>query len=690
MAGQGGVMRDTVAGPEVSLVFPPLVTTNFSNYYPSSALLSAYLKAHGVGTAQADLNERFAHYLLQPKMLEQLGQGNFFPGTDRMPLEAMPCVSARLLLRLRDQLFDNSGRDHFGATSPGPTHLLVQMAEVYHQTLDLAALQGPGFYDTPAAKFCLGFYEASGYLESLAPGINTVGISVPIGPQLVPALILARHIKRHRQGVRVVLGGPTLSLMNIEDLNTLLTTVPEIDAVVRFDGEIPLLELVRQQQRQEWKPTEVSAVSSLVNGKVCHTAPVPGPELRSLPFADYDKDMMASLSDPEIGIVQARGCYWGKCAYCDYVELYKGSRAYRTQTPDRFVEEMRHQVAVHGRNRFSIITESIPPAFARRISDAILTSGLDVSWLSFAMVDKRFTAETLRLIADSGCELLEIGVESMTDRVLALVEKAATREMNERFIRDATAAGVRLKLNLIPDLPSTTYREALDSLGEFQKLADCIDRVGVYPFEPTRSSRIGRDPEYYSLTTLELGDAAGQSQFPANHLISRDPAMTDSERKDVHARFFQFREQINARRSAEKCQTFRFEDVEFERPLRLLEEHLDFIEVEDGIQGYHALTRQQFHIPQAWATELMNLRAARSFTLGDLIGQFALRSDGEAFCRQLVKFHTLAPCSEEKTQPPSSEKGALPVQSVPMGVRSKLRRTVVPKELPIFERLGNG
>jgi hypothetical protein len=277
----------------------------------------------------------------------------------------------------------------------------------------------------------------------------------------------------------------------------------------------------------------------------------------------------------------------------------------------------------------------------------------------------------------------------MTDRVLALVEKAATQEMNERFIRDAAAAGVKLKLNLIPDLPSTTYREALDSLEEFQKLADCIYSLGVYPFEPTRSSRIGRNPEYYSLTTLELGEVAGQSQYPANHLISRDPAMTDVERKDVHARFFQFREQINARRSAGRCQTFRFEDVELGCSLRLVEEYMDFVEVDEGIQCYHALTRQRFLIPQAWATNLMNLRAARFFTLADLIGQFASQSDAEAFCRQLMKFHALTSSSEDQTQPPSSENHALSVQCVAGELRNELRGTVSPKELPIYERLGN-
>ena len=58
--------------PEVSLVFSPLVTTNFGDYYPSTAVLSSCLKAHGFYTKQTDLNEDFALYLLQPERPKEM------------------------------------------------------------------------------------------------------------------------------------------------------------------------------------------------------------------------------------------------------------------------------------------------------------------------------------------------------------------------------------------------------------------------------------------------------------------------------------------------------------------------------------------------------------------------------------------------------------------------------------------
>ncbi|MBP5971640.1 radical SAM protein [Brasilonema sp. CT11] len=589
---------------------------------------------------QADLNEKFARYLLQVEMLNKFAEGNFLDSI-QLPTEAIPCLSARLIHRHRQLLFDEHGRDKFRANALGPAHLLMNVAQMYHIVFDAVTIQQPGFYDTSAACFYLDFYQWSGYLESLPPKVHTVGISVPMGPQLVPALVLARHIKSQRPDLTVIFGGPTLSLMNLKDLDRLLTTVKDIDAVVRFDGELPLLRLVEQRQHQKWEPTKVPAVSSFFNGEVHHVPPEPGPDIKLLPYGDYDEEIMGALADPEIGVIQARGCYWGKCAYCDYVELYKGSSPYRTQLVDRLVEEMEYQIRIHGRNQFAIISESIPPLFARKMSEAIIASGLTLSWVSFAMVDERFTPEVLQLIAQSGCDYLEIGIESMTDRVLKLVEKASTNEKNKNFVRDAAAAGVKLKLNLIPDLPSTTYREALESLEEFRALEDCITFVGVYPFEPTRSSKIGRNPSFYSLKTEDTGNQEGQSQYPANHLISQDPAMTATERQEVHAKFFAFREHINARRNAELTKTLMVTDLDSSCLLRLADEYLDFVEVDDNIQCYHYLTRKLFCVPGYWKDALASVRSSQSFSCDELINWFAEPSIGQIFYQQLSEFRML-------------------------------------------------
>ena len=278
------------------------------------------------------------------------------------------------------------------------------------------------------------------------------------------------------------------------------------------------------------------------------------------------------------------------------------------------------------------------------MSKAIIESGLQVSWSSFAMVDKRFTPEILELMAKSGCDYLEIGVESMTNRVLMLVEKAGTQEKNTHFLKYAAAAGVRLKVNLIPDLPSTTYQEAIDSLAAFRALEECFTRVGVYPFEPTRSSKIGRNPEYYSLQVLEDANLSGQAQYPSNHLPSKDPGMTDEQRQQVHRMFFAFRELVNGRRNTELDQNLVSTNDDYKGFLRLADEYLDFINIDDGIQCYHSLTRNIFIVSQEWVKWLEIVRDHQPFTNKDIANRLAELGVDEAFFQKLFEFRMLIKC----------------------------------------------
>jgi len=48
-------------------------------------------------------------------------------------------------------------------------------------------------------------------------------------------------------------------------------------------------------------------------------------------------------------------------------------------------------------------------------------------------------------------------METMNDRVLRLVHKAATAAENGAFLERASNAGISLQVNLIPDLPTTTF-----------------------------------------------------------------------------------------------------------------------------------------------------------------------------------------------------------------------------------------
>ncbi|MER6099899.1 radical SAM protein [Streptomyces sp. NPDC001728] len=652
------------AGGSVVLAFPPLVESSFGRYFPSSAVLAGFLQSRKVRTHQWDLNEEFALHLLDPGHLAEAGAGRLV-GLEGCYPEEMSAVAGRWLARHRDALFDELGR-HVFASESGPAFLLSALAQPYLIDPEAEWLTDPALLRSDRTLVFRSYYASLDLAARLPEDARLLGVSVPMGPQLVPALLLAETVKRIRPEVRIVLGGPTLSLMNEDDLSRLLDVHRQVDAVVRFDGEAPLLALYRQADSGDWRPTEVAGVSALAartaetagtdgSGKpagsetaaetaaatAVHAPPAPGLHPNALPPAAYDPALMARLVGHEMGIVQARGCYWGKCDYCDFVELYDGSPPYRGRSVQSFMAELEHQVSTHAVRRFELITESIPPAFARRFSQAVIDRGLDITWNSFAMVDRRFDAELLQLMVRAGCEYLVIGMETTNTRVLKLVHKSADREENLRFIREAHQAGMKLRINLIPDLPSTTLEEAMESLRDVAELADCVESFTVFPFEATRSSEVGRRPERFGLVVGdEDSGLANQAQYALNHLGNIDPAMTREERTGVHRAFQDFaigHGSAHMRRTGDEfLDRLPGEDETF----RLGIASLDVLPRGDELVVTHVLRRERTVLPAAVARGLVPWLDGRPLTRRDLTDVYGT-AGGTAVLRQLVEARML-------------------------------------------------
>ncbi|MGW7469470.1 B12-binding domain-containing radical SAM protein [Streptomyces xantholiticus] len=603
----------------IGLVFPPLVESNFGSFYPSTAVLAGFLEQRGLTTFQRDLNEEFAEFLLRPEELAPIAEGRV-PGA---PYESYAASAARWALREPGRLITDEGVHLFGA-GRHTGRIVEALAVPFRIDPDATTLRRPAV-EAVADGIFGRFYERWAATAALPEETRLIGISVPMGPQLVPALLLAVRLKALRPDVRLVLGGPALSLMSLPELETLLTDHPEIDAVVRFDGEFPLLSLARQAESGRWEPERTPGVSCRTADGVRTTDPAPGPNLNSLPLPLFPADAMARLSDPVLGVTQARGCYWGKCDYCDFVELYDGSPAFRGRRPDSFVDELEHLVRAHGTRRFSFVTESIPPAFARRMCALLLERRLDITWSSFVMVDRRFDRELLELMASAGCEFLVVGMETTVTRVLKLVHKSADREENLRFLADAHAAGVHLVVNLIPDLPSTTYEEAMQALRDVQELEHCLQSVSVFPFEATRSSRVGQEPEAFGLVVTAPQEGAWQSQYALNHLPNTDPAMTPEQRAEVHRRYFAFADRVNGTADADGPGT---PAPGPDDGVRIPVEYLDVYPDGERLRCVNLRTKERVTLPPAARVRLARVLDGRTFTPRELAAEHGERVAG--------------------------------------------------------------
>ncbi|MFP8883834.1 B12-binding domain-containing radical SAM protein [Streptomyces mangrovi] len=624
--------------PGVLLLFPPLVESNFGSLYPAPAVLAGYLSASGIPSRQVDLNEAFAEYLLSPDMAGALSKGQI-PGVD---VDSLCAAAARWSTRNRERLIDSEGRHHFG-TESDYGYLLEVLAKPF--SVDPGAeVLGPLRVGSHPSCTYLDFYEWARVADHADDDTLLVGISVPMGPQLLPALVLAAHLKSARPGLRCVLGGPALSLMALDDLETLLRSHRAVDCVVRFDGEAPLLSLAEQARDGAWRPDSLPGVSCLREDVVRHNPPGPGPNLNQLPLPEYPKEALARLAHPTLSITQARGCYWGKCDYCDFIELYDGSPPFRGRHPGNFVDEVERLTQEFGVRRFSFVTESIPPAFARRMSLLLLERGIRISWNSFAMVDRRFDRELLSLMVEAGCEYLVIGMETMVTRVLRLVHKSADREENIRFLRDARDVGMSLRVNLIPDLPSTTYEEAMSALADMEELTDCVDGISVFPFEATRSSNVGRYPDRFGLIPAPVTQSPGQSQYALNHFDNVDPGMTPEQRSEVHRRYRDYANRVNAHRAP--LGSLDADSVRDQRRVRIPVEKLDILDTGEKLVCTHVGTRERITIPTAFSGVLGPYLSGADFTLADLASRLGT-ARADVLVRNLLSAQMLTPAAIE-------------------------------------------
>jgi hypothetical protein len=617
-------MQQPNQASEVSLAFPPIVTTGFGSYYASTAVLAGYLRGKGVLCDQVDLNEDLAVYMLQQERLAEVASGRLADGP-LIPADSAAISAARVLSMHLPLLFEGDKHCFRGGASLNPAFMLSTLMEPF--AVDLPVPQLLVELDQSAwwARFYTAFYQQSGFAERLGAAIHTVGLSVAFGQQLGPAVVLARTVKRVRPDVRVVVGGPTLSLLSPPNIALLLEGVTEIDAIERFEGEVPLGHLVAQQREGCWQPVGIPGVTARGDAGVVETPPTQGVRLDELPYPEYDPSLLHRLWNPKLSIVQARGCYWGRCTYCDYVELYDGSPSYRTRRAENFVDEMEFQVQKYGLNNFAIITEAIPPAFSRKISEEILRRGINVKWWSFAMVEKHYTPELFALMARAGCSMLTVGVETMTDRVLHLVEKSATCAENVRFIKDAHAAGLKIHVNIIPDLPSTTYQEAKQSLELFSSLEDCFAEAAVFPFAPTQSSQIGRAPARFGLVVLNepTSCSQGDRQSASNRAQVVDPAMTADQRVEIQDAFRTFGERVNVgsiltslgleRRGASRY--------------RFAHEFVSCVEAEDGWDLLSWVTGTVVNLEPKHAEMLQFLRETSSYSLAEVSARFGMPED---------------------------------------------------------------
>lgn len=240
--------------------------------------------------------------------------------------------------------------------------------------------------------------------------------------------------KKVNPEVLTVTGGQHFTVTAQESLEA----YPEIDVIVRGEGEQTLVELVKNADK---KPSfhEIKGISFRYKGKIFHNPPRELiKNLDDLPYPGYHfvKDVvnkyhfaaMAGVNAPYALIEGSRGCPH-RCTFCTQWRHWFGR--WRVKSPKRIAEEMEFCYNNYG-SRFIMLTDDNLGAGERIriLAEEILKKDMkDLMWFVQARCDDIIRNEGfLPQLRNSGLRWVLLGVENPRKSTLESFRKNITAE----------------------------------------------------------------------------------------------------------------------------------------------------------------------------------------------------------------------------------------------------------------------
>lgn len=308
-----------------------------------------------------------------------------------------------------------------------------------------------------------------------------VGFSVIFEVYLDEFAQLIRFLRHSGIACHFSAGGYYASLHPEE----LLRLMPEIDTIVRFEGEHTFPELINCiRTNTDWK--HVRNLAFRENGRITRT-PLRGLEkdIDSFPFPFKGKCAKYAMGKRYTTIIAARGCNYD-CSFCNTGEFYRqaGGPLKRVRKPESVVSEMYHLYAEKKCSVFLFQDDDFPVrtagsrswinSFCCELENRDLKG--KVMWKINCRPDE-ITRDTFRLMKQHGLYQVYIGLEDGTDEGLV--------RLNKRMTLGTGLQGVEILRNLELDFdfgfmlfqPETTF----GSLRENLRYLELICRDGYTP-----------------------------------------------------------------------------------------------------------------------------------------------------------------------------------------------------------------
>jgi len=338
------------------------------------------------------------------------------------------------------------------------------------------------------------------------------------------ALKIIKVAKKALPNCLTVLGGSHVTFWD----DNALQECPQLDVVVRKEGENTLLELV--QRLEEGKSFhDVVGTTCRKDGKIVKNPDrpyiedldeLPYPAVHLFPLEQFNK--YGNIIFP---VMTSRGCtFW--CDFCTAVRMF-GQR-YRMRSPKKVVDELEYLYKKYGEKQYTFYDDAftVNQARTKEICNEILSRGLKIKWDCETRVDM-VSKDLLLKMRAAGCIAVWYGVEAGSQKVIDAMGKGISTQQTLNTFKWTQEAGLIAVASIILGFPGETKETAWESVKLLERINP--DEIGIYIATPYPGT-----PMYDHVTKMGWLKIHDFDRYDTATPTFESPTMSMTELREIH------------------------------------------------------------------------------------------------------------------------------------------------------------
>jgi hypothetical protein len=333
---------------------------------------------------------------------------------------------------------------------------------------------------------------------------DVIGISIVLQQQIFSTMTFCALIKQRFPNIHVTIGGNTVT--RLRDVLPQSPLFQYFDSAVVYEGETAFLQLVEAVGAKR----DLAQVPNTIykDDKGVHESAISYAEdMAELPPPDFDGLPLQKYFVPTnvLPYLATRGCYWGRCEFCDHGEGY--TAGYRSKKIQDVLADIKYLRDKYGVRHFHFTDESYPPALFRKLARGLVESKMDIFWTTHMRFEKSLIEDAVWEDAKhAGCRYLHFGYESGVERVLKLMDKATTTDVMTKHLKLTAEAGIWNHCMGFFGFPGETKEEAWQSVQFLEANKDHVHSLGFGTFDLGRHNPVAKHPEKWGVTAYKNPD----------------------------------------------------------------------------------------------------------------------------------------------------------------------------------------